>query len=127
MLEKFERLDFSKYKMQSTPPAIPAILERREQEKIAKIAGIADPPCSDSDFSDPTYWHALAASGLGDMQVIPLTEALFLFALRKVESIPADDLTAMWNQYARRWEERLPGEAFKLIEAACGNRKGRSI
>lgn len=60
-------------------------------------------------------WHALAASSLTDLDVDDLDQALFLFALRKVQKAPAADLSGVWKRYAPYWKRRLLPEAFRIV------------
>jgi hypothetical protein len=70
-----------------------------------------------------TKWQVLSASGLQDIQVIPLDHALFLFALRKIQRAPTSDLPGIWKQYARFWRARLDPIAWAFVGEEYQRRK----
>lgn len=63
-----------------------------------------------------TFWDALAESGCSDQEVHPLEEAIFLFALRKIEGARPEERTAVWSAFAPRWIKILPKEAYERLE-----------
>jgi hypothetical protein len=60
-------------------------------------------------------WRALADSGLEDVQAVSLDQAVFLFAIRKVERTPPGELAAVWARHGKYWRERLPRAAYELV------------
>jgi hypothetical protein len=62
-------------------------------------------------------WPALAASGKSDRDVDDLDQGAFLFALRKVQQTERSGLGEVWARFAPYWRERLPGAAWRLVEA----------
>jgi hypothetical protein len=68
-------------------------------------------------LNDPsTRWRLLAATGLGAQQVIRLDDALFLFAIRKVQHAVTDaELAAIWRQHSRYWQKRLETAAWQIV------------
>jgi hypothetical protein len=99
----------------------------RPGSRSSNYSNSSSPPPCDSPFAIPllnlsgqearSKWQTLAATGLNDMQIIPLDDALFLFAFRKVQETAEMDLPATWSHYQRYWRERLVSEAFTIIEA----------
>jgi hypothetical protein len=51
-----------------------------------------------------------------------LTDALFLFALRKVQGARKEDLEAIWTRYQYWWIRRLPQEAYYYVKCECAGR-----
>ena len=62
-----------------------------------------------------TDWKTLAASSLTDLDVNDLDQALFLFALRKIQKTPAADVREVWKRYVPFWKRRLLPEAFRMV------------
>jgi|WetSurMetagenome_2_1015567.scaffolds.fasta_scaffold417977_1 hypothetical protein len=58
----------------------------------------------------------LAKSGLKDVEVEPLREAFFLFALNLVRDCPDDGFMAMGHTYCKHWRRRLDPAAWAIIE-----------
>lgn len=70
-------------------------------------------------------WHTLTSSTLTDLDVTDLDEALFLFALRKVEE--AGDPKEVWTRFSPHWQERMPPEAFRVVVEAYEGRVAPSL
>jgi hypothetical protein len=60
-------------------------------------------------------WDDIAATGLTDMQVIALDDALFLFALRKIQKATTSGLPAIWNHHSPYWRRRLVPVAWQVV------------
>jgi hypothetical protein len=67
-------------------------------------------------------WHALAESGLTDLDVDGLAPALFLFAYQKIQKCSQCALPGIWKHFAPYWERRLPSGAFKIVESEYARR-----
>jgi hypothetical protein len=76
---------------------------------------------------DPvTRWRVLADTGLDDRQVIPLDDALFLFAIRKVQhAATTTDLQTIWQQYSPYWKRRLVPAAWQIVVEKYQRRSSR--
>lgn len=77
-------------------------------------------------LADPTDWQRLAQSGLADTDVIPLDQAIFLFAIKRVQQTPVGELTALRSRYERHWRAHLPQEALQLIREEYQRRLSRT-
>ncbi|MGA7876971.1 MAG: hypothetical protein WCA08_15035 [Desulfoferrobacter sp.] len=67
-------------------------------------------------LNDPANrWKALALTGLSDMDVIPLDEGLFLFAIQKIRKASPSELLGIRARYEKYWRQRLPKEAYLLV------------
>ena len=95
-------------------------VEQSRAELVAFLEVEDERAAPEAAALQPDRWHALAASTLTDLDVTDLDEALFLFALRKVEE--ASDPEEAWTRLSRWWRERMPPEAFRVVEEACDDR-----
>jgi hypothetical protein len=98
-------------------PALVEALKAHKPELIELLLEIRDPHIR---------WRVLAAAGLDDIQVVQLSEALFLFALRTIERTPAGELPAVWSHYGRYWEKRLDPKAYQQVAAVYLQRLNRN-
>jgi len=71
-------------------------------------------------------WQSLAASSLSDMDVDDLDSALFLFALRMIQTTPPPDLARTWKQYGPFWAKRLRAGAFRIVAKEYRMRSGET-
>ena len=95
-------------------------VEQSRTELVAFLEVEDERAAPEAAALQPDRWHTLASSALTDLDVTDLDEALFLFALRKVKE--AGDPEEVWTRFSRWWRERMPPNAFRLVDEACDDR-----
>ncbi|MCE5334532.1 MAG: hypothetical protein LLG06_08055 [Desulfobacteraceae bacterium] len=60
-------------------------------------------------------WEELASSGLSDMDATDPSEAIFLFALRLVETADPETLLTVWERERPWWKRKLPVAAYRIL------------
>lgn len=69
------------------------------------------------DTNNREYWRLLDESGKGDEDSKDITDALFLYALRMIQSEKPEKLKMLWIAYGQYWKDRLPIEAYEYLHS----------
>lgn len=73
-------------------------------------------------------WKNLDESGRADLdEECSLNDALFLFALRKIQDTPREELKGVWLVNAKYWKPRLPADGFEYLRRECARLAAETV